>query len=98
MWEMKMNLTRLCILAICLCMLVLTSLVACTEGQRKDLKHFKSDIIGLKRRVTLFDNNGKPIKTWEGRFKVEVIGGFASFIDDNGKDVKVSGTVVIEEF
>ncbi len=80
-----------------LCTLVLLSVTGCTEGQRKDLKHFKSDVIGLKRRVTLFDNNGRPIRTWEGRFKVEIIGGFASFIDDSGKDVKVSGIVVIEE-
>jgi hypothetical protein len=69
----------------------------CTERQRKNIKHLKSDIIGLKRRVTLYDCSGKPIKTWEGRFKVEVQGSFISFIDDNGKDIKVSGTVVVEE-
>ncbi len=69
----------------------------CTERQRKQIKHFKSDIIGLKRRVTLYDMNGHPIRTWEGRFKIEIMGGYLSFIDDNGKDVKVSGTVVVEE-
>lgn len=93
-----MNSNRLRTICILLCSFALLSVAGCTEGQRKDLKHFKSDVIGLKRRVTLFDNNGRPIRTWEGRFKVEIVGGFASFIDDNGKDVKVSGSVVIEEF
>lgn len=79
------------------CLFITLSLSACTESQRKGLKHFQSDVIGLKRRVTLYDQNGKVVKAWEGRFKIEVIGGFISFIDDNGKDVKVSGTVVVEE-
>ncbi len=70
---------------------------SCTERQRKNLKHLKSDIIGLKRKVTLYDYSGKPIKSWEGRFKIEVQGGFLSFIDDSGKDVKISGTIVVEE-
>ena len=69
----------------------------CTERQRKNLKHFKSDIIGLKRRVTLYDCNGKVIKSWQGRFKIEVQGSYISFIDDKGKDIKISGTVVVEE-
>ncbi len=72
-------------------------LTSCTERQRKNLKHLKSDIIGLKRKVTLYDCNGKPIRSWEGRFKIEVQGGFLSFIDDAGKDVKISGTIVVEE-
>jgi hypothetical protein len=70
---------------------------ACTERQRKDIKHFKSDIIGLKRKVTLYDCSGRPMKTWEGRFKIEVMGSYLSFIDNEGKDVKVSGTVLVEE-
>ena len=69
----------------------------CTERQRKNIKHLKSDIIGLKRQVTLYDCSGNVIKSWKGRFKIEVQGSFVSFIDDNGKDVKVSGTVIIEE-
>ncbi len=73
------------------------SLVSCTERQRKNLKHMKSDIIGLKRKVTLYDCSGNVIRQWEGRFKIEVIGSYVSFIDDQGKDIKVSGTVVVEE-
>ncbi len=70
---------------------------SCTERQRKNLKHLKSDIIGLKRKVTLYDCNGRVIREWKGRFKIEVQGSYISFIDDDGKDVKVSGTVVVEE-
>ena len=73
------------------------SLWGCTERQRKNLKHFKSDLIGLKRKVTLYDAQGKVIRQWKGRFKIEIQGNYISFIDDNGKDIKVSGTVVVEE-
>jgi hypothetical protein len=73
------------------------SFTGCTEKQRKEIKHIKSDLIGLKRTVTLYDNNGKIIKEWKGRFKIEIQGNFLSFIDDNGKEVKISGTVVVQE-
>lgn len=82
-------------LSILVIALITTS--GCTERQRKNLKHFKSDIIGLKRKVTLYDAQGKIIKQWQGRFKIEIQGNYISFIDDNGKDVKISGTVVVEE-
>jgi len=78
-------------------MFIFAFVSGCTERQRKNLKHLKSDIIGLKRRVTLYDCNGKVIKSWQGRFKIEVQGAYISFIDDNGKDIKISGTVVVEE-
>jgi hypothetical protein len=69
----------------------------CTEDQRKDLKHTKSGLIGLKRSITLYDCSGKPIRSWQGRFKVELNGGVAAFIDDDGNEVKVAGTFIIEE-
>lgn len=72
-------------------------ILSCTEKQRKELKHFKSDIIGLKRIVTLYDCNGNIIKQWKGRFKIEIQGAYISFIDNNGKEVKISGTVVVQE-
>lgn len=80
-----------------LCIFVLLISQSCTERQRKNIKHIKSDIIGLKRRVTMYDCNGKKIRSWEGRFKVEIHGSVISFIDDNGKDVKVTGNIIIEE-
>ncbi len=85
------------LLAVGVIMLFSLTLSSCTERQRKNLKHMKSDIIGLKRKITLYDCNGKVIRQWEGRFKVETIGAYVSFIDDDGKDIKISGTVVVEE-
>ena len=70
--------------------------VGCTERQRQDYSHWKSDLIGLKRTVTLYANNGQPIKTWKGRYKVEVSNGIARFMDD-GRAVMIAGTFVIEE-
>jgi len=88
-----MRLRLILLTAAAACLLV----VGCTERQRQDISHFKSDLIGLKRTVTLYSADGKPIKEWKGRFKVEVSGGAARFLDDNGKAVIISGTFVIEE-
>lgn len=74
-----------------------TLLAGCTEDQRKSIKHAKSGLVGLKRTITLYDCSGKPIKEWSGRFKVELQGGTASFITDDDREVKISGTYVIEE-
>jgi hypothetical protein len=71
-------------------------LSGCTEKQRQDYSHWKSDVIGLKRTITLYDGNGKPIKSWSGRVKVDAEGCTARFIVD-GKAVMISGTFVIEE-
>lgn len=82
------------IFAFLLCFCILAG---CTEDQRKGLKHTKSSLVGLKRAITLFDCNGKPIRSWQGRFKVEISGGTAAFIDDDGNEIKISGTYIIEE-
>ena len=69
---------------------------SCTQKQKQDLSHWKSDLIGLKRSITLYGENGKPIKTWEGRYKVETSGCTARFLHE-GKAIIISGTFVIEE-
>ncbi|MGA1871631.1 MAG: hypothetical protein ACMUJM_24145 [bacterium] len=71
------------------------SIIGC-EGCMKGCKHFKSETIGLKRRVTLYACDGTVIKTWEGRFMVELSGSTAAWIED-GKEVKIAGTFIIEE-
>ena len=68
----------------------------CTEKQRQGISHWKSDLIGLKRIITLYGENGKAIKTWEGRYKVETSGCTARFLHD-GKAIIISGTFIIEE-
>ena len=69
----------------------------CTEDQRKSIKHTKSSFVGLKRTVTFYPANNEGTKSWSGQFKVELNGGVASFITDDGKEVKVSGSFVIQE-
>jgi len=71
-------------------------LFSCERFDKK-VKHFKSGISGLDRRVTLYTCDGEIIKTWEGNFMIELIGNSASWIDDNNKEVKISGTFIIEE-
>lgn len=88
---------RLTSLACAALLLLVIALSGCTENQRKDLKHMKSGLIGLNRKVTLYDCQGQTIRSWTGRFKVEIQSGIATFIDDDGREIKVSGTYVIEE-
>ena len=80
-----------------LLLLAVVGMSACTESQRKGMKHIKSDVVGLKRQVTLYDCAGNVIRSWQGRFKIEIEGSYLSFIDDDGNDVKVSGTAVVQE-
>ncbi|HMK35688.1 MAG TPA: hypothetical protein VK463_11520 [Desulfomonilaceae bacterium] len=60
------------------------------------ISHAKSEAIGLDRTVTLYANDGKPIRTWKGRIQVELEGGAARFVV-HGKAIVISGTYVIEE-
>ncbi len=92
------KLQHLKIIIIIFTLFLLILFAGCTEKQRKDLKHIKSGIVGLKRSVTLYSETGVVLKKWEGRFNIEIQGSFISFIDENGKEVKLSGTVIVEEF
>ncbi len=76
---------------------LMLSAVGCTESQRNQISHIKSDLIGLDRVVTLYNDHGGVIKTWKGDFKVEVLGSSARFLDEDGNAVIISGTFVIEE-
>jgi len=72
------------------------SIMSGCEQAKKELKHAKSSTIGIKRVVTLYGCDGKIIKTYKGRFMVEMNGSVATFID-NGKEVKIAGTYTVEE-
>ena len=72
-------------------------LTGCEKVQKK-VKHIQSDYIGLRREIVLYDYNGQPIKTYKGKFKVEIEGSIISWIDDNGKEIKLIGGIkTIEE-
>ena len=67
------------------------------EGCNKEVKHLKSTWSGLNRKVTLYAYDGSIIKTWEGKFMVELMENVASWIDENNKEIKISGIFIIEE-
>ena len=67
------------------------------EKMSKNVKHFQSGFTGLNRRITLYGCDGMAVRTWEGKFMIELNGSTASWIDDNNKEVKISGTFVVEE-
>ena len=65
-------------------------------GLQNGLKHAQSSLMGLDRKITLYDGTGKVIREWRTRAKVEDKGGSCYFIVE-GKAVTISGTFVIEE-
>ena len=77
------------------CLIGLLCITGCQQ-QQKTFKHFVSGVTGLKRHVTLYDASGVVIREWTGLFMVEMNGSVATFID-NGKEVKIAGTYIIEE-
>lgn len=87
---------NIAVLAVCL-MAALSALVfqGCA-GCEQDLSHMKSGMVGLHRRITVYANDGRPIRTWETKGTVEDQGGSFRFVA-NGKAITVAGTVVIEE-
>lgn len=77
-----------------ICLLGL-SLVGC--GRVDSVINTAKSVTGmLDRTVTLYDANGKVIKSWETDNTVDYAGPVAGFIDKNGVNVRVSGTFVIE--
>ena len=64
---------------------------------KKNWRHTVSATTGLTRTVTLFANDGHIIKQWTGKFLVEDEGSVVSFIDNDNLEVKMTGTVLIEQ-
>ena len=44
------------------------------------ISHAESRAVVLDRTITLYSNDGKPIKSWKGRVQVQLEGGAARFI------------------
>ncbi len=69
------------------------------ESWDRTMKDYGSSIHGLNRTAGVYDQNGNVIKTYEGKFDVEVneYGNKVKF-EINGKRVLIyNATVVIEE-
>jgi hypothetical protein len=50
----------------------------------------------LERTVTLYDANGKVIKSWVTDNEITYQGPVAGFVAKDGTNVRVAGTIVIE--
>lgn len=79
-------------------MLGLTT-TSCTEAQRREIKSAKSNFTGgLNRTVTVYDYNGKEIKSWTGKFDVKEIYSNGMYFDtEDGKRVIINGGIIINE-
>ena len=75
--------------------LIAVSLVGCGKIDSMTNK-FKSAAGLLDRTITLYDANGKVIKSWNTKNIIVYSGTGAGFVDNNGLNVEISGTFVIE--
>ena len=85
------------IAVISLVLILAISLTGCASW-RIDIKSLSSDIKGgLNRTVTVYDYNGKKIKSWTGKFDISESENEIFFDDANGKRVVIHGGIVICE-
>ena len=78
-------------------LLCLVVLVASCNSTRQHVKTIKSNTVGITRVVTLFDANGKPIRSWEIDSTYKASGTGIDFIDKNDKFTAINGTFIVEE-
>lgn len=77
--------------------IIASYLTGCTKGCQKSIKHLKSSAIGLNRIVTVYDYEGQMIKSYDGKFQIEIESdSVVSFIQE-GKERKIIGGIVIVE-
>lgn len=75
----------------------LCGLYGCSSCSR-EMKSINSDVNGgLERTVTLYDYNGKEIKSWHGKFDIESNDQEIFFDDEQGKRVIIQGGIVMSE-
>lgn len=78
--------------------LLVFGLVGCSESRKRELKSMQSEFNGgLNRTVTVYDYQGKKIKSWTGKFDVSSSEDEVYFDDDNGKRVIIHGGIVVNE-
>lgn len=82
------------IVSVLVCVAVL---IASCNSTRQNVKMIKSNTVGITRTVTLFDANGKPIKSWEIDSTYYAKGTGINFLDKNDKFTAINGTFIIEE-
>ena len=73
------------------------NVTGCTGSQERGIKNIKSNWTGgLNRTITLYDYNGKAVRTWEGKIDMSESVNETDFIV-NGKRVIIHGGIVVAE-
>ena len=73
------------------------TVTGCTGNQERGIKNIKSNWTGgLNRTITLYDYNGKAVRTWEGKIDMSDSVNETDFIV-NGKRVIIHGGIVVAE-
>lgn len=73
------------------------TVTGCTGSQERGIKNIKSNWTGgLNRTITLYDYNGKAVRTWEGKIDMSESVNETDFIV-NGKRVIIHGGIVVAE-
>lgn len=67
------------------------------QSCRRSIKTFSSGILGLERKLEVFDYNGNLIRTYEGRFDIQTDSAGKLLFDINGKRHIIHGGIVIVE-
>ena len=98
----KKIITSAAIAAILLLLVAIPMLLLspCTAETDREVKTFKSNVSGgLERTVTVYDNNGKPIKEYTGKIDVKTNQyGNKVLFDLNDKRIIIyNATVIVEE-
>ena len=73
------------------------TVTGCTGSQERGIKNIKSNWTGgLNRTITLYNYNGKAVRTWEGKIDMSESVNETDFIV-NGKRVIIHGGIVVAE-
>lgn len=90
----KINFLQVVFIGICIFMLIF-SLSVCASSCSRIKKSFDSNMNGeLEKVVVLYNNDGRVIKTWQG--KIDLIESEEEIVFDlDGKRVMVHGGIVI---
>lgn len=81
-------------------LIAMITLSGCLQQVRYKVKEVQSDVFGLRRAVTVYSLDGKPIKTIDGKFKIVYpANNRMEFINEDGRKTTVAGlyTTIIEE-
>ena len=74
------------------------ALAGCTQKTQRSIKTEVSNWTGgLDRTVTVYDYNGKAIKSWSGKFDVQAHENSILFDKDGKRVIIYSGIIVNEE-